>query len=43
MQDTKRKIDSKMHGKKLVINDELKKVLIALCYKKVLPYLMLSF
>ena len=34
MQDTSRKIGSKVHGKKLMINWEL---------KKVLPYVMLSF
>ena len=42
MQDTRRKIGSKMHGQKLMINWELKKV-IALCYEKILPYFMPSF
>ena len=42
MQDTRRKIGSKMHGQKLMINWELKKV-IALCNEMILPYFMLSF
>ena len=42
MQDTRRKIGSKMHRKKLMNNWELKRVL-PYTMKKVLPYFILSF